>query len=62
VASAARIRQVVPGKSVQGLVDRFGLGKTRGGVVEVDHDLAINSLTGISAIFTPSKINGTQHG
>ena len=59
VPGPARIGEVVAGEVVQGLVDRLGLGETRGGVVEVDHDLAINSRTRISAIFSPSRTSGT---
>ena len=37
VSRPARIGQVLPGKAIHGLVDRLGLGETRGGVIEIDH-------------------------
>ena len=37
VPCPARVRQAGASEPVQGLIDRLGLGKAGGGVVEVDH-------------------------
>ena len=67
VAGAAGVGQARAREGVEGLVDGLGLGKTGGGVVEIDHadahlarDHGRSSRTGMRAISWPSRTSGTD--